>query len=60
MNLLTCLPARLLNGPMPIPALACSAAPELELPSAHSFGYELQSSHICPAPASGMLARYTS
>ncbi len=49
-------------GPIPIPALACPYSTGLELPSAHSYGYGLQSSpapsRICPAPSSGILVKY--
>ncbi len=51
------------TGPSPIPALACSDAPELGLPSSHSYGYDSQSSpafrRICPASSLGMLVKYS-
>jgi hypothetical protein len=55
------------TSPSPIPALTCSDAPELGLPSIHSLSYGLRSSpafsRICPASvcritASGMLVQY--
>jgi len=45
-----------MSGPLPILALACSATPDLELPSTHSGGYGSRSSpafrRSCPAPTS--------
>jgi hypothetical protein len=51
-----------ITGPSPIPAPACPDAPELGLPSTHSYGYGFRSRpafrRICPAPASGILVQY--
>jgi hypothetical protein len=50
------------TGLSPIPALTCPDAPELGLPSSHSYGYGFQSrpafSRIWPASELGILVQY--